>query len=376
MRIGERIVALPAREGARAVALGLLAEADDAAERLAAGKGEGPLHDFRVAVRRLRSALRALRPWLEDGMPRRREKKLKRIARSTNAARDAEVQLEWLAAARREISTPSQRAGWKLAVARLEERLSGRPDAVRVARRFHRATAELRRRLDEPGRKLARADDEKASFGAVLAPLVREQARALARRVEAIRDEADQEGAHRARIAAKRLRYLLEPLRGFRRAEAANAVARLKRLQDTLGELNDAHVLAAELGVALEEATAERARRLHAAMLAPGSPERAARARLRSSPRPGLLALVRLVRRRRDALFAEVDRARRAGDVEALAAAASALAAALDAGAPRRGRPRRAAPHGGPPEGRSPDALRRATSPRARAPGVGGKLTL
>ncbi len=82
-----------AEEGARVVALGLLAEAGGAAEALASGAGDEPLHDFRVALRRLRSALRTFRPWLEDSVRPRQEKRLKKIARSTNEERDAEVQL-------------------------------------------------------------------------------------------------------------------------------------------------------------------------------------------------------------------------------------------------------------------------------------------
>ncbi len=64
---------LSAEEGARAVALGLRAEASDAAEGLAAGAGDEPLHDFRVALRRasatrLRARARAPRHGARRGI--------------------------------------------------------------------------------------------------------------------------------------------------------------------------------------------------------------------------------------------------------------------------------------------------------------------
>ncbi|MBZ0119643.1 MAG: CHAD domain-containing protein, partial [Sandaracinaceae bacterium] len=48
-----------ANEGVRTLALGFWAEARDAAERLEQQADVEALHDFRVALRRLRSCLRA-----------------------------------------------------------------------------------------------------------------------------------------------------------------------------------------------------------------------------------------------------------------------------------------------------------------------------
>lgn len=317
-----------AEEGARIVALGLLSEAVEAARDLAAGKGDEPLHDFRVAVRRLRSALRTYRPWLAGAVRPRHERRLGRLARSTSPARDAEVQLAWLAALREALSSPAHLAGHGLAVARYEARLAGGPAVAKVVARFGRVAEKLRRRLERSGRRVAPAGAEGPAFGAVLASLVEDNVGRFAARVEAVFDAADVEGAHRARLAGKRLRYLLEPLRGSPRADASSGVARLKQLQDVLGELHDAHVLGDELGEALVEASAERARTLHAAVLSPQA-SGGVRARLRGSPRPGLLALVRLVRERRDALFADLEREWRAGGLAALAAQLRGLSADL-----------------------------------------------
>jgi RNA polymerase sigma factor (sigma-70 family) len=65
---------------------------------------------------------------------------------------------------------------------------------------------------------------------------------------------------HRARIEAKRLRYLLEPLRRLPSGRAAEAVAALKGLQELLGSWHDRHQARQALASALVEAAADRAR--------------------------------------------------------------------------------------------------------------------
>ena len=326
MRIEDGTLDLPAEEGARVVALGLLGEVTEAAAALAAGEGEEPLHDCRVAVRRLRSALRSYRPWLTGRVKRRHERRLKRVAASTNEARDAEVQLAWLRPLRDELPSPAYLPGHGVAVARFEARLHGGPDTARVVAKLDRIAGKVRRRLERSRQRTAAAGDQGPGFGAALASLVEEHVGVLTARVDAIRDAADVEAAHGARIEGKRLRYRLEPLRGSR-ADSSEVVARLKKLQDVLGELHDAHVLGGELGAALVEASAERARLVHEVTLAVGAAP--VRERLRSSPRPGLLALIRLVRARRDALFAQLERDWRAGGLADLAAQARAVAEAL-----------------------------------------------
>jgi CHAD domain-containing protein len=354
MRIEDAALELAPADGARRVVGGLLDEAVGAARALAAGTGEEPLHDFRVAVRRLRGALRAFRPWLRPALRREHERRLKRIARSTGGARDAEVQLAWLAARRAEVSSPSHLPGHAAAVARFEALRDAAPAPAKVARRLRRAARKVRRGLDgsAAGREDGAAARAEGTFAAALAGLVTEQVAALADRIAEIRDAADVEAAHRARIQAKRLRDLVGPLRGSRRADASEVARALKRLQDLLGDLHDAHVLAAELGDALADAAASRARRVHAALLSTGP--RRLRDGLRESPRPGLLALLRLVRARRDAVFAALEAAWRAGAVETLAAQARVLAEALAGQPPAPGAVARPAARARPRPTRSP----------------------
>jgi len=84
--------------------------------------------------------------------------------------------------------------------------------------------------------------------------------------------------------------------------EALPAIKRLKSLQEVLGDLHDAHVLEDEIATATGEAAAERARKLLEHTLAGKDDD--LRAERRRAREPGLLALARANRDRRDLLFA------------------------------------------------------------------------
>ena len=62
-----------------------------------------------MSVRRLRSWLRALGPWLKDSAPKKALRRLEKAADSTGESRDAEVHLEWLKAQRGALSVRQRR---------------------------------------------------------------------------------------------------------------------------------------------------------------------------------------------------------------------------------------------------------------------------
>src|SRR6478672_7935479 len=88
------------QRGARRSALALLAHVRAARDRLDDLGDKEALHDFRVALRRLRSWLRAFRPALADTVGPKIERRLKQIAKETGASRDLEVHVAWVSGAR------------------------------------------------------------------------------------------------------------------------------------------------------------------------------------------------------------------------------------------------------------------------------------
>ena len=90
------------------------------------------------------------------------------------------------------------------------------------------------------------ADQPHLSFSRALANQVEGHATDLLVNLGQIVSVEHTEQLHEARIVAKRLRYLLEPVRAYA-GEAQLVVKRSKKLQELLGDLNDVHVLMREI---------------------------------------------------------------------------------------------------------------------------------
>jgi len=305
------------------IALSRLDEAVAAEVRMADPRDAEALHDLRVSLRRLRTCLRAYRPWLREAVADRLQRRLRTVAADTGAGRDAEVQAAYLHGF--ESRGPRSRgsaAGWLRE--RVETRQAGSEDGAQAVARartaFRGLEPELRQRLSASLLRPRRGTQPQPSFARVTGDLVLKASSKLQRRLASIRSARDVKRAHRARIAGKRLRYLMEPLRR-RSAAWGRCLTALKGLQDTLGELHDMHVLSAELASLIEKLAAEEARRRLRVSLGEEPAGPAPR-----YPLPGLLGLARAARRREDRLYArhgrtwgESRRARFFGELSSLA---------------------------------------------------------
>lgn len=322
--MAEELLTLPAARAARQLIRGFLDDAKAARERLEEPADTEALHDFRVALRRLRSTERAYRPHLEEVLGKKLRKHVKAIASATGPARDAEVQLVWLDN-QRDMIKSHERPGFQYLYRRLRARKEEEYGHVRehVAPDFDRVSSRLGERLD-----LSYADDE-ISFGEVAAGLIREATSEFAEHLQKVHGEADEQEVHQARIAGKRIRYLLEPLRDSL-DKGKDLVKELKGLQDLMGEIHDIQVLSAELTEASEEAGANRFRQLIDLSLNCGPHDPELEAARRRDERAGLMTLARELHERHQDLFSRLLGKLEAGDatllVEHLMAAADALA--------------------------------------------------
>jgi CHAD domain-containing protein len=233
-----------ADDGAHKLALGYLDEASAGAARLGDPNDAEALHDFRVGIRRLRSVLRAYEPHVRRSAGKKWRRRLRSIAHLTSPGRDAEVQVEWLntniAAMRR------HKRGARALLRRVEDTMSDAYAEVRedVLREFGEAEGKLRQRL-----RLLPTLEERApvaSFGEFTGKLLRRQLRELFELTSQISSPHDELFIHDARIAAKRMRYVLEPIQNEIEG-GKRLVKTLKRLQDVLGDLHDIEVIEAEL---------------------------------------------------------------------------------------------------------------------------------
>jgi CHAD domain-containing protein len=321
----------PVQRAARLVALALLADAQKARGRLGDEWNADTLHDFRVAVRRLRSWLRAFRPWLDSSVPKKARRRLRKSARLTGDSRDTAVHLEWLSAQRRELS-PRQRIGLAWLVERIEAQKAKADEisSTGVVRAFDQAQRVLTRTLPEYRLRVDCDENDAHAFGPVLATLLREHAATLERRLAKVRGFEDDDRVHRARIAAKRLRYLLEPAATqLDSVAAAGLVADLSALQDTFGDWHDVHVFAAEIVKASEKAAADAAHQLSESVVEGEPTQDAVRAAREHDVTRGLLAVASRLHQRGERAFADAEQ-RWLGAGEDLAGRVEVVARALE----------------------------------------------
>lgn len=231
-----------AQRAARLVAIELQARIRAAHARLDDSDDRSALHDFRVAVRRLRS-------WLDMDMdmvlprrmvPERALKRLRKISKATNASRDQDVFAKWLRGRLGSLSGDERAAAdWLLADLGTPAPRSDAGIRGKVEREYARSMELLDDSLPWY-RSLHHVErgQQVVSFAASLAALLRLDVAGLRRRVTAVAGEDDGKAIHRARIAGKRLRYHLEPV-----AAAVPGVPeclqRLRTLQDLLGDFTD-----------------------------------------------------------------------------------------------------------------------------------------
>jgi CHAD domain-containing protein len=228
-------------------AIAMIDEARDTAITLLHARDDDPeaVHDFRVAVRRLRSWLQLWRGELDDAVPRRQRRRIRDLAHATGPARDLQVHIEWL---RGEESSATGRAlaDVERAIAELvAQRGDAMDDVHSAARTFVRRHVKLSRRLSARCAELEEPEHGPA-FGAALAEQVEATTNALRERLAAVRGASRDAELHDARIAAKRLRYLVE--RVEHAVVGAPAMVRdLKQFQDLAGDAHDVYVFSKEL---------------------------------------------------------------------------------------------------------------------------------
>jgi CHAD domain-containing protein len=234
---------------------GVLAEyAHDFLARIASfdSGGNDPeiVHRARVAVRRLRSALRTCERLFAFGWARERRDRLRRLSDELSAARDGDILLA--RAESRAGSLPSKdRPAAEAILAALREERARTYERLRQIRQDAEHVElenEVSSIADEP--VVWRSD----SPAACVAPrLVRKTFKRLRKRVRNCGEEPSDEQLHAVRIAAKHYRYALEAFEPVTARRMRKVAHRVQRLQDVLGEEHDAAVAEQRLrGLAAE----------------------------------------------------------------------------------------------------------------------------
>ncbi len=199
------------------------------------------LHDFRVATRRLRTMHNAYIKYPKSKVEAKADHLLKRLADTTNRARDCEVQLLWLQQQRSALQ-PDEQPGYEWLYERIRQSLGTEYRHLRngLSIQFD----EVKELLGKQRAKAVTSD--KPAFRELAAGKIEKQAHKFQKHMQAYQKGKGDAAMHRARISAKKLRYLVEPL--SKHLEGAEPVIKqLKATQEVLGKLHDLQLLAAEL---------------------------------------------------------------------------------------------------------------------------------
>jgi triphosphatase len=213
---------------------------------IVAAEPEG-VHQMRVAVRRIRSAVSSLKELLPDDGRRRLRAELTTLAAELGPARNLDVfATELLPTAR---AGMPDRPGWKELSATFDRLRQGASARVReeiLSEQFTAAVLRLLRWFEVCGWRGGASAEESnppASPIGKIAPRVLDQRlRRVRHRSEGF-DQLSPPQRHKLRIATKKLRYTIELFSSlFDEDVAAKFVSTLKRLQDDLGYANDVRV--------------------------------------------------------------------------------------------------------------------------------------
>lgn len=208
------------------------------------------LHDFRVSVRRTRSALKLLGGVLPKEDVDHFSEEFRWLGRRTGRVRDLDVHLLRIPTLRAALD-PSAGVDLEPLVQLLLEKKKREHRRLRDclrSKRYLRLISEWSAFLEKQAPKRSAGPQAKAPIQEVAFRAIRKALNRVLKRGRRIGPKATPEELHRLRIDCKNLRYLLTFFRSLLPVESLDPVMKeLKRLQDRLGDFNDLHVQGAAL---------------------------------------------------------------------------------------------------------------------------------
>lgn len=199
------------------------------------GSDPEALHKMRVAVRRLRAALRVARPILDSPWTDELRAELRWLGRALGAVRDHDVLLIHLRSQADALPTGDAGSLQRL-VEEIEREREGSRDEMLEALSSSRYL-ELLSRIELAG-EAPRWNGRRRS----VRKLAAREFRKLERAAKALGPAASDAELHRVRVRGKRARYAAELAEAAVGKRASRFVGRARKLQDVLGEHQDAVV--------------------------------------------------------------------------------------------------------------------------------------
>ena len=219
-----------------------------------------PVHQARVASRRLRAALGMFGDCFAAKQVSRWQKRIRKLTRGLGAARDLDVQIAFVEQflARLDEKDKKHRPGVKRLLLRLrQDRDVVQSQAVKALDALEKgnAMAEMHGELEKALFLLRNRDVHLRSpyvFERAAAYL-RERQRDLLSHEHTLADPRDIAGHHQLRIDTKRLRYTMEICDPAYDKQLAPAIKAVKKVQSLLGDIHDCDVWVANIAAFMDQ---------------------------------------------------------------------------------------------------------------------------
>lgn len=216
------------------------------------------VHRARVATRRLRAALRIFADCFPQADVERWQKQVRKVTRGLGAARDLDVQREYLAGVLARLEEPADHVGIARLLVRTElARDKLHRNVLKAVDRFQRSRA-IEQMLASVKAVLKDSDDDEVCVSSP--SVVEKAAEHITVRLDemlvyqaSLDDPLDQQQHHAMRIAAKRLRYTIEVFKPAYEGHLDGCLAIVKQLQTLLGDLHDCDVWIEQLPAMLDD---------------------------------------------------------------------------------------------------------------------------
>lgn len=230
----------PLGDAARALLLAKAEPLFELEEAARSGADADAVHDMRVASRRLREALRLVRPLYPDKPFRKWYRRIRRITRALGPVRDSDVFIEAFSRLSGTVGAEGRRAiAWAVGY-RQGQRIHELDvlDRVLASLDLDRSRAAFARFA----RGVRDCPEARQPFASFAHAAIAERAAAAFGRQDLALDERNIAEQHALRIDYKRLRYAVEAFAPCYAEEFDELHKTLTAFQDALGELHDAHV--------------------------------------------------------------------------------------------------------------------------------------
>jgi len=214
------------------------------------------LHDFRVAIRRTRSALAQIKGVLPDRLVERFKKDFAYIQRATNSVRDLDVYLLNESQYKQMVPESIQSGLDDFFDHLKKQRTTEFKKMLRTlnSKRYAAIMNTWQELLEDDDESFPEMENSFKPVARLSKTLIMKRYKKIIKASERITPETQDKTLHELRIDCKKLRYLLEFFASlYPEKEIDYLVKQLKKLQDNLGDFNDFSVQQKNLNVYLEK---------------------------------------------------------------------------------------------------------------------------